>query len=212
MITPHLADTGNTVEMAELLLAGIPNGVEKAARSAISRTAQHTRTVATREVTKNYAITAKNVRAESLVTTRYRYMPGAGIEATVRFSGKKIPLYRYEGTSPTEPTNLEHFVPVFIGDSWKMVHPGKSAKAHQLRSTAPTTIGNTFIAEMKSGHKGIFERSGSERFPIQEKMGSSVPQMIGRREVLDAINQEADKTFHERFAHEVEALVFGYRR
>lgn len=212
MIMPHLADTGNAVEMAELLLAGIPNGVERAARSALSRAASYTKTAAVRRIQENFDIGAKDIRAESLVTTKYRYRPGAMIEANVRYSGRKIPLYRYGGTTPKEPAYLNYRVPVEIDGHTAWVRPGVNAKAHQFKSTQPFTLKNTFVAEMKSGHKGIFERSGEDRFPIQEKMGSSVPQMIGSRKVREAIEKDTNEKFMERFDHEVEAFVFGYRR
>ena len=69
----------DALERAEGLLAGIPNGIEKALNSA----AAHPRTVSTRAVRERYAISAANIRAEELVTIAYTYQNG--VQAYVSF-------------------------------------------------------------------------------------------------------------------------------
>lgn len=59
------------------------------------------------------------------------------------------------------------------------VHPGVAASGHQKTDTSVTKFDNAFIARMKSGHIGIFERTGGQMAgggdAIHELMGSSVP-------------------------------------
>ena len=71
------------LERAEGLLAGIPNGIEKALNSAMSRASAHLRTVSTKAVRERYAISAANIRAEELVTIAYTYQNG--VQAYVSF-------------------------------------------------------------------------------------------------------------------------------
>ena len=201
-----------TVDKAKKLLSGVPNGIDRAVKSAINRTATHVRANSTKAIQTRYAISAANIRSEENVKIGYRY--GNGITATVVFYGKKIPLWRYDGTTPKWPSYAENLVHARVHGQWKTVHPGVTARAHQLRSTSPGRLGPTFVATMKSGHTGIFWRAGGSTRTggdaIEELMGSSVPQMIGNEEVLQKISKEAAEKFEERLEHEVLRILNGW--
>lgn len=98
------------------------------------------------------------------------------------------------------------------------VHPGVPAYGHQRRDTSPARFDHAFVARMSSssGHTGIFERTGEKTAKgsdeIQEIMGSSVPQMLGSREVEEKLADEAAKAFAERLDHNVPAILSGYWR
>ena len=66
---------------------------------------------------------------------------------------------------------------------------------------------------MKSGHTGIFERSGgvssSGADAIKEIMGLSVPQMLGHKEVAEKLSEDTSKKFEERLEHEISRLISG---
>lgn len=206
------------VERAERMLAAMPGGFEKALRSAISRTASHTRTRISRRVRERYAINAGNLRTEQNIHLQYRSKEG-GAEAVMRIVGTKLPLYRFEGASPKAPTNQPHLVPVLIGDQserkWRMVHPGVTARGKVLRGSGPKTLTDSFVATFRSGHTGIFERTGgmtaNMRDEIKEKMGLSIPQMVGNDEVLANLSQDAAEKFDERIDHEIAAILNGWR-
>ena len=91
-----------TLERMQKLLAGFPNGVEKASRSAMSRAVSHLRTNSAKAIRERYDISAANIRANENVSVRYSFQNG--VQAFVTFAGKKIPLYRYGGASPTQPS------------------------------------------------------------------------------------------------------------
>ena len=93
----------NTLERAEKLLAGIPDGMDRAVKSAMSRAASHLRTNSSKEIRKVYAISAGALRSEQNIKTKYTYHPGEDVSAQVLFSGCKIPLYRYNGTGQVSP-------------------------------------------------------------------------------------------------------------
>lgn len=206
------SEVGKTaVDRAELLLAGFPGGVEKALRSAISRTAQHVRTQSGRRVRERYAISKENLRLERNVKITNR-----GGSAALLFSGAKIPLYRFDGASPKAPTqDASRTVAVLTGQGWRRTHPGVAASGHQLKGTAPTRFQNAFVASFGSGHTGIFERTGgmtaSGREELREIMGSSLPQMVGSEEVLGKLGKDAEEEFGKRMEHEVDAILNGWR-
>lgn len=219
MIEIYLDDSVHTaIEEADRMLAAIPGGLEKAMRSAISRAGQHTRTQISRRVRERYAISAGNLRTEQNVRLTARTGNG-GAEAVLRIAGTKLPLHRFEGASPKGPTNQAHLVPVLIGDQsqrkWRMVHPGVTARARVLRGSGAKPLTDSFVANFRSGHVGIFERTGgmtsNMRDEIKEKMGLSIPQMVGNEEVLDRLSYDAAEKFDERMEHEVMVILNGWR-
>ena len=141
----------NTLERAEKLLAGIPDGMNRAVKSAMSRAASHLRTNSSKEIRKVYAISAGALRSEQNIKTKYTYHPGEGVSAQVLFSGCKIPLYRYNGTTPQQPTqDKSHPVTAVIQGHWRRTYPGVSAAGHQLASTSPVRFDGGFIARQTS--------------------------------------------------------------
>ena len=121
---------------AEQQLADIPGGIEIAMKRAMNRATAHLRTQSTREIRKRYDIARKDIRAEQNITTSYRYFNG--VEAKISFRGKKIPLWRYGGSSPSKPTvNTEKTVMAIVNGNLRPVHPGIAATGHQFLSTAP---------------------------------------------------------------------------
>lgn len=207
---------GKSLERAEKLLAGFPGGLDKAVKSAMSRSLSHLRANSTKEIRKAFAISTSALRMEENVKTKYTYHPGAGISGYVLFSGHKIPLYRYDGASPVQPTqDTGKTVNALINGQWRKAHPGVTAAGHQLKSTSPTRFEDAFVARMKSGHVGIFERTGGATSTgndaIKEIMGSSVPQMLGNRDVEQALVDETMKKFDERLEHEINAIINGWR-
>lgn len=206
---------GMNVEKAEKLLSAIPGGSEKAIRSAMTRAVSGLRSNVTKRVQERYAIGSSELRTAQNVNAKYSYQAGSGVTAEILFAGAKIPLYRYNGTNPTSPTNQTQLINALIGKQWKKVHPGVAAAGHQLKGTSPYRFANAFIATMKSGHTGIFERTGGMSSTgadaVEEIMGSSVPQMIGNDEVANKLAKDAEDKFDERLAHEIDAILAGYR-
>ena len=205
-----------SVERAELLLAGIPGAIDKALRSSVSRAAQKVRSQSSKRIRERYAISAANLRLEQNVRISYSYSPGDGMDASILFRGSKIPLHRYDGASPAGPTyDQSQLVPVHTSTGWRMASPGVAAAGHQLRGTAPTKFQDAFVARFRSGHVGIFERTGgvtaSGADELRELMGSSVPQMIGNDEVIEALSNDAELEFDKRMTHEVDAFLNGWR-
>lgn len=212
----------DALSRAENLLAGIPGGLDKAIKSAMARSLSHLRTSSTKEIRKVYAISAAALRAEENIKTKYTYQPGQGISGYVLFSGKRIPLYRYDGSSPVQPTkDTSKKYGVVTGENasgegiWKFLYPGVAAAGHVLKSTSPYRFDSAFVARMRNGHVGIFERTGgmtsNSKDELEELFGPSVPQMVGNEAVQQALVEEAMKKFDERLSHEVDVILAGLR-
>ena len=208
------ADFGkDAIEHANKVLIGIPGGVESAVKNAMPRAASALRTGSAKAIQEKYDISSANLRTNENVRISYDY--NNGFTANVLFSGKKIPLFRYNKTSPKTPSvDKGKTVNVILSGGWRTVHPGQAASAHQLKSSSPMKFNNAFVARMKSGHVGIFERTGgissNGNEQIKELQGSSVPQMLGSQEVQEKLKETAAKKFEERMDHEITRILNGW--
>ena len=180
--------SGEQTQRISTILAGIPGGTKKALEGVIKRTNQTVRSETVKQITKVYAITAADVRAETNIFVRTKREEG-GIIGTVSFSGCKIPLYRYNVTP-----KIVKRAPV---------------RAAQLRGKTPKLFEHAFIAKMKTGHIGIFERDTRSRLPISQKMGSSTAQMAENSVVLEAVEAKAGETIEKRIEYEISRILNG---
>ena len=206
------ATANETLQHVQKVLAGVPGGVEKAVKSAMTRTVQNLRTNSGRVIRERYDISQKNIRADENIKVSYTYQNG--VQAQVIFWGHKIPLYRYGGAKPKEPTpDVSRRVAAKINGKWLLSNPGVATSGHQLNSTSPTKFDNAFVARMKSGHTGIFERTGDKTEKggdaIEELMGSSVPTMLGNEEVERKLSEKSMETFEKRLNHDVSRILNG---
>lgn len=205
----------DALERAEKLLAGFPGGLEKAVRSAMARSASHLRTSSSKAARQRYDIKAANIRDAENAKISYSYQ--SGIQTHIVFAGRRIPLYRFGGASPSTPTrDTSGRGPVMSGaDRWHFWFPSVPARGHVLKSTSPTLFRHAFVARMKSGHVGIYERTGgmtsNDKDEIEELFGPSVPQMLGQEEVAEKLAEEAMDKFEDRLVQEVNAFLNGWR-
>ncbi len=175
------------LERVEKMLSNVPQGMEKATSSAINRTLQMTRTSATRKVRETYDIKAKDVRG----TIKMNRAGKSNLQGAMISRGGAIPLMKFK-INPSKP-NPKRRKPVF---------------ASVKRSGG--NIKSAFVAEMDSGHTGVFERVGKARFPIRELYGPSSPQMIGEETIIEEIQEEAQDIMIKRLSHEAVRLLGRY--
>lgn len=201
------------LDHAARLLAGVEGGVEKAVRRAAGKAAARLRRANVQAVRERYAISAANIRENENVQVSYSY--DGGVQAYVRFSGARIPLFRFDGAAPRQPAqDAGRRVPVQTGAGWRLMAPGLPASGHVLKATAPYQFAEAFVARMSSGHTGIFERTGGRtangRDEIQELYGPSVPQMLGSQTVAETLAREAMGDFAQDLDRAVLAILSGY--
>ena len=214
---------GGTESMsrAAALLAGIPGGTRKAMGNAARAAASVLRKGSAAAVRARDAISAGHnrdtARDPENAQVRVRSMAGGGSEVVVRFTGKRIPLYRFDGTTPRIPTWQDgRRVPVLIAGAWRLARPGVAASARVLRKNAPKRLLTAFTAEMQSGHRGIFirthgrNRAGGEE--IRELYGPSVPQMLGHETVSASLMEKAMAAFDAEAERSILEILSGYGR
>lgn len=215
VVTVNEAAGQAAIERAKTLLAGIPGGVDKAAKAAMSRTVDRLRRDSNQAIREKYDISDEGIRAEKNVRVRYSFQNG--VQATVTFSGRKIPLYRFGGAYPKVPTQdiAAGKKPVMVKGAWTMQYQGVAARGHQFQDTGPTQFMDAFVAQMKPGHIGIFERTGGSTSKgsdaIREIMGSSVAQMVGNQQVAQRLTEGAYKTFETELDKAVYRILTGWR-
>ena len=180
--------TSEAIERTQTLLAGIPKGAERAFSSAINRGLSHTKTQAFKQVKKVYAV--KQSALNEATTTKVQKASTGNLAGYVSFSGVKIPLYKFQVT-PKEPRK------------------GQKVRAAVMKGGG-ATFDSAFIAKMRSGHIGIFERITSRRLPIEEKMGLSAAQMVKNEVIMDQLTKEAQEKVDERLKHEIDRILNGY--
>lgn len=181
---------GKALDRATRLLSGIPGGVEKVAKSALSRAASKGRTGAARQVGKLYHLKASDFNR---YTKSYSRITSAAGEITlnVEFRGYHIPLIRF---------------------NTRVTASGR-VSAQVERSSSAKILEHVFRAEMSSSHIGLFERVRRARLPIEEKLGPSVPQMMGANPALaPAIGDVMATEFENRMEHEILAVMNGWNR
>lgn len=74
------------------------------------------------------------------------------------------------------------------------------------------TFQHAFVAKMKSGHVGIFERqrgviTSSGREKLQEKFGPSIPQFASRKHITEKVQFKAQERFVNRFNQQAQRLL-----
>jgi hypothetical protein len=199
-----------TLEKAEVLLRGVSGGTTKAVKSAMQRAVSKLKTSTSKAVRERYAISASVAKTSPSI----RYTIGDGVSVEIAWKGGKIQLSKFQGSSTSPSWDMSRLVAIPKKGSWVQVHPGKEAKAHVLTSTGAQTLTNTFVARFQSGHAGIFERTGGTTSTgaekITEKMGLSVPQMVGNDQVYEGISAETMETLDERLNHEILRLLGVY--
>lgn len=177
-----------TMERVEAMLAQVPKGAERAFSNAINRGLSKVKTGAFREVKRVY--TVQGSALSSATSTNIKKASTGDLAGHVHFAGYEIPLYKFNVT-PKKPGT------------------GKQVSATMKRGGG-AVYDDAFIAEMKSGHIGVFHRETRKHLPISEYMGLSAAHMVGETAVTEKLQEEAQKTVDERVMHEVERLLNGY--
>lgn len=178
-------------EIAAKYLAEIGKGLPVAMARAANRAADAARTYSRRALTAEIGLAAKyGARA---LTVFPKATPD-NLVATVRARGFRLPLIAYTGTSG--------------------FRSGKGIAGRTYRTG--TVPAGAFFAQVPSGHRGIFKRSGRfgrrgkpylER--IQQVTGPSVPELVVAQDIFDRAGERALEVFRERLDHEVDRLRAG---
>ncbi|EFK08741.1 conserved hypothetical protein [delta proteobacterium NaphS2] len=165
-------------------LKGIKDAVPKVTQMAVNKTLSGVRTDTTNEVAKVIALKPKTIRA----TITVKKMGRNNAAAYVRCTGKRVPLMAFGA---------------------KQLKSGKGVSVKMLKAEKRKTIKHAFIAEMKSGHKGVFWRKyegprkkwnkkfpyskmpKQYRLPIMELFSFAIPDVMGNEPTMAEIERLA---------------------
>jgi len=180
----------DSLDKATRLLAGINGGVYKAVGSALTRAAAAGKTAAKQPVTKEYTISQSEFLARTRNINHFIRESSGGISVVFGFRGNVIPLMKFNTR---------------VNGSGQIVTQVK-------RSGSAETLNRAFSAQM-GGHRGIYERVGVSRFPVEELYGPATPQMMYSNEkVTDEIERKVADTYEKRIDHEILRILNGWGR
>lgn len=186
----------SALQKAEELLKGMPGAAQKAAKTAIRKTVQGAKKDATQKAKERYTI------KPSYITRTMRFDFGAGgLSASFRSKGRVNDLAYFRHLPQSVP---KHRPPV-----------GEYLYSQVVKGEGGT-IAHAFLAKMKSGHIGVFQRgqhgANTASLPIQKMSGPSTPQMLGSPTVSEFIQAQMEKRLAVNVEHEVNAFLMGYRK
>lgn len=225
---------GERLTEAEKRLAGIPGGMDKAVRDAISRSTQSMRKLAADEMRKTYRLKQADIYANQDIRRKWTYTPGVSVHSEIIYRSNKMDAAKFTGSSQKRELNVDAGIHGLVFN-----HPGnpkkkyridvfqsKQAKVSLMKGNRPVALtgknglGPAFVAVMKADdgtpHTGIYQRvlesrrdkgDGGEK--VRQVMGLSVSQMLRNEDVNERIKAEAKDRFNERFDSNVERLLTG---
>lgn len=161
----------------------------RAIARALNRTAASARTVLTKDVSEDMALRQATVREQIRITQADEDHP----TATVSVRGARIPLIEFGARGP-EPSR------------------GKGRGVSYSTGRGRRRLPHAFIATMRSGHRGVFERHPTKvmrtqrqgrkpRPAIVEKFGPSLPHVFAKH--LPAGAQRAGEQLLKNLEHEL---------
>ena len=174
-------------EMVKNILSEIPRGAEKSLREGFRAGAKAYEKTSDEESTKIYAISPADIKKGGKAK-----ISSYGTSASVTYSGNKIELFKFAGRP-------------------KMPVQGAKVYAQQVRSSSGGIFPHAFVAMMRSGHTGIFERkSGNGRLPITEMQAVARAQMAGRSDVAEKANEAAREKSTEAIDRAISEILNKY--
>lgn len=173
------------LKRAQQMLGHIPGAAPKAMANAINRAVTTARTEASRKVREMYYITNKNITATMTLTKASAGSP----TALIRSKAGPIALSKFRVT-PKQPSAKR-----------------KKPITARVKKGGGGPIAHAFVARMKSGHVGVFDRVGKQRLPINQLYGPSVPQMLGNPSVTQWVEAKASAKLDERLIHEIGRIL-----
>lgn len=188
-----------------------PRKVQKAAKSALTRTKDSAVPFAAKQVSNKYNITQKDLLNKASGNPRIQASGSVrdDMTATISFWAGGVSLvyfwaveYRQTSAGMTK-----------IGRKGQQsVKRGKVGVKVQIEKGKTTRL-RQFFAGVKFGkggtagtHLGIFRRAGKDRYPIIQSLVISPATLINRPAILQPLINHVQETFTTRFNHELNRL------
>lgn len=143
---------------------------------ALNRSASTARTGMTRLIAADMKLKAVTVREKIEIQEARPYKLSAVLNASLR----RIPIYDFSAKGP---------------------YPSRGKGRGVTARTATRRYPHAFIAQMRSGHSGVFQRRGPSRLPIFELLGASIGEVFGKyhEEGVRIANEALAKNLQSEF-------------
>lgn len=183
------------IEQAQELLKDIPGATKKAVSTALRKSLRNAKKEAVKKVRERYTI-----RKAGYVSRTIK-MKVENMTGILSSKGPVNDLSYFKTNPKTVP---------------KRRPPKGKYLYSQVVKGQGGTIAHAFLAKMKSGHVGVFQRAGhgasNASLPINKLAGPSTPQMLGSPSVTEFIAKKMLERMDKNLEHEIDAFLKGYRR
>ena len=183
------------LERAQELLKGIPGAAKKAVSTSLRKSIRGAKKEAVKKVRERYTI-----RKAGYVSRTIK-MKVENMTGILSSKGPVNDLSYFKTNPKTVP---------------KRRPPKGKYLYSQVVKGQGGTIAHAFLARMKSGHVGVFQRAGhgasNASLPISKLAGPSTPQMLGSPSVTEFIAKKMLERMDKNLEHEIDAFLKGYRR
>ena len=194
-------DITTNADEVERKLAEITDKSKLGMMRAMNRTASVVNTSVKKEVSARYFISQKKISE----TLHIENASTSNLTALVVSQGSKLGLEKFK-VSPLRPVKLSK-----KGKRTPGVYKAAIKKAGGLKPlTGKNILGRKnkpFVAIMPNGHEGVFIRETWDAYPIDSMMGPAVPQLAGKKEVMEAVTKKANETLEKRIEHELSRVM-----
>jgi hypothetical protein len=180
----------DTREIAKIALATrkIADGVKRVLAPAVNRALSAGRTAASREIRANYLIKNKDIPMR---------IQQSGESGAILIESGMLKLYDFK-VAPKGVQRRARKKPVFA----------------QVKVGGGAYLGGGFVAQMKSGHVGVFMRSSSRMMftkpwkqQINELLTIGAPIMATQPAVGPAVNERMGEVLEKRMDHELNRVL-----
>ena len=178
-------DITDNIEQAEQLMDAFGSQGARGVSRAINRAVMGIRTDVVKVVRRDYNVKAAVVRRGLKV----RQARGKALEGAAIVSGSRIPLIQFRARPATPDAK----------------RPPGGVSVHV--KSARKAVRHAFIAQMGSGHIGVFQRQGAGSLPISEKFSYAVPEMLDQADAVQTIEDNAVQRFSRTLDHQMNYLL-----
>lgn len=200
-----------TTNRLHAILSSMGEADEKVLKPALNRGLTAGKTAFNKQIKTVYDVPPAVISQYSTMGYKKVEMRSDGLIGSIEFAGRVIPLYKFN-VSPKKPNTT------------------KTPSAAALKENTPVKFdrkNDTFVAQMKTGHIGVFSRRenvySGKRYTtstgmvgrnkhnqaIKELYGPSVPRMAENAVVLQTVEDRVNEVINKRIEHEVDRILSG---
>ena len=162
--------------------------VNRASRAAINRTLTRARKILSVDARVRYVAKAGPIKA----SLELKRADEGNLSGSVISTDRQLSLSAFQTTAYKRG-------PVGV----RIIRQGKGAKMQRV----PGMIKK----DWPSGYSGVMMRTSKNKYPLKTPGGPSVPQMVGKEEVLEMAVPEITEYMNERFLHEIKYRFSGQK-